>query len=160
MKVYQISSAIGGPLKQSDFKESSETIQICLSHLIKSLHVNGHVEGLSLKEFQERLQHAISDMGDVFDSEVVNDKNNDEEVYGTFECEFDWPTNSHPKDFAPIFAKASDINHVFEQLPHCHPSLCEIQIMLSDQDANWITFVAGGIRAEDGFMEWTWEWKQ
>ncbi len=156
MKVYQISSGFGGPLKQSDFKEASETIQICLSYLVKKLHDADHVEGLTLEEFQDRLEHGMADMGMYFD----NDNDEDEEVNGTFECEFDWPTHSHPKDFAAIFAEASNIEHVFEQLPHHHHALCEIQIMISDQDANWITFVAGDISAEDGFMEWTWEWKQ
>lgn len=157
MKTYQISSAIGGPLKQSDFKEILETVQICLSHLIKRLHADGHVKDLSLKDFQERLQQGISDLGHAFDREVFDNNDEDEEVYGEFECEFDWPTDSHPKDFLDIFAEASDTRYVFEQLSQSNPATPEVQIMFSDFDGNWMTFVAGDFDAQEGFMTLNWK---
>lgn|GEM_PF-6914048 len=149
MVTYQISSGFGGPVIQSDFHDVSETLQICLSHLVKRLYDEGHVEGLSLEGFQKRLEHGMDTLRKDFNNSVFGD--NHKEVYGTFECEFNWPTNSYPDAFTDIFMEASNIEYVFSQRSH-HPSaIYEIQIMISDSDDNWLSFVAGDISEHKGF---------
>ena len=155
MNVYQVISGFGGPILQKDFEDVFEVHKLCLNHLIKSLHSNNYVEGLSLIEFQKRLDEGLDKMHGDFDCSRCDCDDLNEEVDGDFFCEFDWPTSTAPKDFSGLFEESSSSQHVLNKF-NKNSGYNGIQIQLFDSESKWITYESGVISEHEGLWNYTW----